>query len=165
MKTMRMKSAVTCLLVVFGSASIMLSLQGCFGGDEEEQTLEATPEEGAAQVEEAPATPPVAVEPEPVVAQEEIQPAASEPAKIETPPPVAASTGQKVVMFVKSVNASIRAEPKDDAKVVGKLEKGDHILVFITGEWAQISDGKYVTVSDLSEKPIPRARKKSKWSK
>lgn len=161
-----MRRVVTACLLVSGVAAMSLMLSGCFGSQEEEPGLEASGEESAEATEEAP---PAAPEPEAVTAEPDTVTGTTEPAAPPTAAPepakVDTTAGQKVVMFVKNTKAPIHAEPNANAKVVGNLEKGDHILVFVSGEWAQIADGKFVAVTDLTDKPVARQRKKPKWSK
>ena len=68
------------------------------------------------------------------------------------------------VMYVKSNGVAMREKAEPNAKVVGKLGKGDHILVTIEGEWARTDDGKFISMKSLSEKGIGRAKKDASWS-
>lgn len=147
----------------FGLAMIIgiLALGGCFGGsDQEESTApeatadEAPAEPAAAPAEPAPAEQPAAVEPAPA------------PAPVAAPAPApapAAPAGKGIVRYVKAAVAVIRDKPDTKGKEIGKLEKGDNILVQINGEWAEIGPGKYVSVKDLSEQAVGRPKKKKGW--
>jgi hypothetical protein len=79
--------------------------------------------------------------------------------------PVAAGFSElRRVMYVKANKTALRASADKNAKAVGTLNRGDHILVNIEGEWARTDDGKYISMSQLSDKGIGRkAAKKAKW--
>lgn len=48
------------------------------------------------------------------------------------------------VWFVKDNNIVIRDKPDMTGKELGKLKRGDHILVRIKGDWAELTNSKFV---------------------
>ena len=111
----------------------------------EEQTT-AAQIETAATAAEAPAT---------LVAK----PADSQTATAPTP------TDGRRIWFVKENNVAIFAEPKDDAKVVGHLARGDHVLATVDGTWATVDQSQYIKADQLSDKPVGRGKiSKGKWN-
>lgn len=125
--------------------------------------------------------------PEPVTAEESSKPEPAAPVAAESTPsssapessvPAEASAGQAApapaavyqdatgrrVLYVKSNGAVLRERADAKSKVLGKLQKGDHFLVTIEGEWARTDDGKFISMQSLSDKGIGRSKKKSTWS-
>ena len=70
------------------------------------------------------------------------------------------------IWFIKGKSVAIYAEPKDDAKVVGHLAQGDHVLATADGSWATVDQTQYIKLDQLSDKPVGRVRAaKKKWDK
>ena len=91
--------------------------------------------------------------------------AAKEPANdaLAAPAPAVATDGRRI-WFVRENNVAIYAEPKDDAKVVGHLARGDHVLATISGTWASVDATQFIKADQLSDKPVGRAKvTKKKW--
>ncbi|MCX6118317.1 MAG: hypothetical protein NT027_12300 [Proteobacteria bacterium] len=87
-------------------------------------------------------------------------PTVSSPAAGDVP----VASGNRRVMYVKSNGVKIYSESASSSKVIGKLKKGDHLLVNIDGEWDRTDDGKFIAMKDLSEKGIGRGKpKKNQW--
>lgn len=81
--------------------------------------------------------------------------------------PVAATakaSSSERVMYVKYDGVAIREKPDSRSKRLGKLNRGDHRLVTIEGDWARTSDGKYIAMKSLSEKGVGAKRKGAQWS-
>jgi hypothetical protein len=68
------------------------------------------------------------------------------------------------VMYVKVSGAALRETPDPKGKVAAILDKGDHMLVTIEGEWARTDDGKFVSMKVLSDKGVGRGKKDATWS-
>lgn len=68
------------------------------------------------------------------------------------------------VMYVKFDGVAMREAADGKSKIVGKLNKGDHLLVNIEGDWSRTDDGKFVKTKSLSEKGIGRGKKDASWS-
>ena len=138
------------LIVCFG---ISLSLMGCSSTEEKRESLEVV---DAPQTESA-------TLPESEVTQDlGVLRATGEAA----PEEVASGDGsqkQLRVWFVKDKTAIIREAPNDEAKKVGQLSRGEHVLVHVNGEWGEISEKRYIKVDHLSETPISRNKSKNKW--
>ncbi|MCX6124074.1 MAG: hypothetical protein NTV34_04905 [Proteobacteria bacterium] len=47
--------------------------------------------------------------------------------------------------------------------MVGRLNKGDHVLVDIAGEWARTSEGHFVSMNSLIEKGISKKKGRNAW--
>ena len=60
---------------------------------------------------------------------------------------------------VKYIRAHASRHEAPNGAVVGQFEKGDHPLVMKEGDWAELSDGSYMTSSDLSEAGVGRDKK------
>jgi hypothetical protein len=142
------------------AGALALGLSACSGQQEEmEEAVEAAEdaEEMAEEVvEEEPAE-----EPEAVV-EEAPEPEAVEPVA-ETMKPVVEA--KRVVRFVTENGVSVYSQAKAGASEVGKLNKGDRILVIEEGDWARITDSMFIKVEDLSSKAVARERTKRVWSK
>jgi hypothetical protein len=80
-----------------------------------------------------------------------------------TPTPTPSASGRRV-MYVKVSGAALRETPDPKGKVAGILEKGDHMLVTIEGDWARTDDGKFVSMKVLSDKGVGRGKKDAAWS-
>lgn len=93
---------------------------------------------------------------------------APSPAAVETsrpaPVPAPLSNTSRRVMYVKTNGVKVFEQPDVSSKVVSKLDKGDHILVELDGEWAKTHDGRYISSSSLSEKGIARSKKSGRWT-
>jgi hypothetical protein len=94
--------------------------------------------------------------------------APQEPAAVAAPAPMPSvgpvmNTSRRV-MYVKVDGAVLREKAEAKAKIVGKLEKGDHLLVTLEGDWAKTDDGKFISAKVLSEKGVGRGKKDASWS-
>lgn len=78
---------------------------------------------------------------------------------------VASATAEKsrVVRHVKVKLAQLRAEPSASAKSVGRLVRGDRIIVDVEKGWGRIGDGIYIKLSDTAAKPVAVKRRPSEW--
>ncbi len=138
----------------------VVGLSACSGAKEDDEKLATEGEEAEAQG--SAANEVAAAEPAPV--------AAPEPAAVETPAPAPAQGNatvdkNRVVRYVSGDQVTIAAEPKDGAPVVGKLVKGDRVLVVEQGGWGKIGDGMFVNLKNLSNKGVPAERQPAQWSK
>jgi hypothetical protein len=92
----------------------------------------------------------------------------AEPAAVAAPAPASSAVPimntSRRVMYVKVDGAVIREKAEAKAKIVGKLEKGDHLLVTVEGDWARTDDGKFISAKVLSEKGVGRGKKGAAWS-
>ncbi len=133
-----------------------VGLSACSGSKEDEEKLAVDGEEAEAQGSSANE---VAAEPAPV--------ATPEPAKAQaTPAPATNATVDKsrVVRFVAGDHVTIASEPKDGAAVVGKLVKGDRVLIVEQNGWGKIADGMFVNLKHLSHKGVPAERQPAQWT-
>ena len=89
-------------------------------------------------------------------------PSAPSPAGSGSGAAASASAGRRV-MYVKTDNTPMREAADAKGKVVGKLNKGDHILVTIDGAWSRTDDGKFIATKSLSEKGIGRGKADATW--
>ena len=99
-------------------------------------------------------------------AAEPAAPQLSDPASAAIPVPASpssAASGSRRVMYVKSNGTALHDQADAKSKVVGKLHRGDHILVTIEGDWAHTDDGKFIQLKSLSEKGIGHAKTKATW--
>lgn len=121
---------------------------------------EGTPDE-AAEAPAAPATPaPVAEKPAtPAPVPETTNGAAVPPASAAAGP----ASGDQVVYYVKAVSVQAHAKPEAKSPVAGKFVKGDHFLATVEGDWARLSDGRYVPMKALSDKAVGRTARAAQW--
>jgi hypothetical protein len=136
---------------------------GCSGSQQEEEKLEASPADEKAEepkAEEEPAAEEgdteASVAPEPVPV-----------AEVPSPAPASNSAADKnrVVRYINSDVVTIHGQPSDSAEPVGKLMKGDMILVVEDGGWGKISDNMFVKTNVLTKKAVPRNRNPAVWGK
>lgn len=115
------------------------------------------PAEGAPPAEQS-VPPPVAAAPEPPPA------AAAAPAAAPPPAQGVAPIPNRTVRYVQVASATVHSEPNESSAAVVSLVKGDHILVSEENGWGKIADGKYIKLSDLSTKGVPRDRSPLAWN-
>ena len=147
-----------------GALAISVSLfNACSSGDSDSENVEPV-EAGAAEgvgAEHEGAVPPPAAVPAPVQ-QEQIAAPIDTPAA--TTAPAIAGSATRRVMYVKSSGTPVREKANSKAKILNKLNRGDHILVNIEGEWARLDQGGYIAMKGLSEKGIAPVKGAVRWS-
>ena len=158
-----MMFAIKKQFVLFAALST-LGLSACSTTSENDSSLESEDPVEAAESESV-ASPATAPEARPVNSVA----LPSEPAAMPAASAVPARSGSMMntsrrVMYVKVDGAVLREKAEPKANVVGKLEKGDHLLVTIDGDWAKTDDGKFISTKVLSEKGIGRGKKGAAWS-
>lgn len=134
-------------------------------GDANANTLATSPTENGentAPPSESSVPPPIATAPESPPAAPVAAPAAPSAAPADTggigPQP------NRFVRYVKVASATVHAEPNEGSASVVTLSKGDHILVSEENGWGKIADGRYIKLSDLSNKGVPRDRTPVSWN-
>jgi hypothetical protein len=120
----------------------------------------------------AAAEPPPSPEPAPPPVPEAPAPTATPTTMAATPP--AGTSGaagddiapqpNRFVRYVQVASAVVRSEPNDGAATVVTLAKGDHILVSEENGWGKIASGKFIKLSELSHKAVPRDRIAAAWN-
>jgi hypothetical protein len=123
--------------------------------------------ENTAPAAESSVPPPVATAPAPEAPAAAAAPEA--PAAAAAPTPAADTGGigpqpNRFVRYVKVTSATVHAEPNETSASVVTLVKGDHILVSEENGWGKIADGRYIKLSDLSNKGVPRDRTPLSWN-
>ncbi len=112
-------------------------------------------------------------EPAPPPAPEAPAPAPAPLALAPPPSPAAAPAAagddivpkpNRFVRYVQTGSAVVRSEPNDGAPTVVTLAKGDHILVSEENGWGKIASGKFIKLSELSHKAVPRDRVAPAWN-
>jgi hypothetical protein len=161
------KMKLICGIFILSSSLTM----NCTHSEEEEgEEVEATADDASA---EAP------TEDDATATEETTEEAATEsevtaPPQEESLPPTPAepsassgsiTEGMGVVRYVKTDGVKIHVRPSASAEAVGTLQKGDHVFVEISGNWAQIGNRGFVETSKLSAEPVARARSKTNWKK
>ena len=94
----------------------------------------------------------------------------TDPTSSEMPPSDAAApntaapraTG-KVVRYALN-DTAILASPEASASQVSTLKKGESVLIEDLGAFGKISDGKFVSKNDLTEKAVPRDSVSNPWN-
>ena len=148
-------------------------------GDDEQKDLENKDEEAAkppsnnaeplAQQNEQPIN--AAGDPPPAVNAATAPDPTAAPMPVEQAPPVhtgsagnaaASDRSQMMVMYVPGT-AAVHSQPDRNSAATRTLERGDHILVRVSGEWAQTSSAEYISASELTASPIGRKRTSSSW--
>jgi hypothetical protein len=79
--------------------------------------------------------------------------------------PASDGAGTRRVLYVKVNGVKIYDSPNTAGKVVDRLNKGDHILVDIEGEWAKLGENQYVQMKSLSMRGIGKKKSKATWKK
>ena len=97
---------------------------------------------------------------------DETTPAATTAAEPATPAPAGDATpvmnaGGAAVRYVKTPGAPVLDAP--NGKKISALNKGDHVLVWVDGEWAKTSEGHFISLKNLSEKGVSRSRSPAVW--
>jgi len=151
--------------IVLAVASLHM---GCtmFSGDEE---TDEPVDETSAEEAESPSTPVAAEAPPaaPVSEAPRSEPAAApqtSPADSASAPSASVASSNRRVMYAKSDGVKVYDSPSLQGKVLTKLEKGDHLLVEVEGDWAKTQDGRYIAVNTLSSKGVGRNKKAGAWS-
>jgi hypothetical protein len=67
-----------------------------------------------------------------------------------------------MVKYVLPGGADLYNSP-NSGSVVGRLEQGDHPLVWEENQWARTSDGLYIPSANLTIEAVGRAKKPSSW--
>jgi hypothetical protein len=157
MKIKTAMSQINSFLLALGLVSVFGV--GCSGSQQEdadklEKSEEAKEEAPKAETEETveeaeePATAPVA----------EVAPTASSVA-------TGSVDKNRVVRYVSADEGVIRGQPNDTAEQVGKLQKGDMILVVEENGWCKISDSMYIKSDLVTPKAVARKRTPAAWTK
>ena len=137
----------------------------CAGSDKEQSELatEVTETEPA----EAPSQEPVAeVQPAPTTETAAVtEPTQTAPQPAPTASPAPTDGRPRVVRYVSSKEAVLRAAPSDTAAKVGVLPKGERIMIVEENGWGRVADDIFVKLNALSPKAVPRKREKANWSK
>ena len=159
MKIKTTKSQFHSFLLTIGLVSVFGV--GCSGSQQEDaDKLEATEEK---PVEEPKAA---AVDETEAAAAEEPVPVAEVPAPAAAAP---ASTGSvdknRVVRYVSTDEGIIRSQPNDTAEQVGRLQKGDMILVVEENGWCKISESMFIKSNTVTPKAVARKRTPASWQK
>lgn len=152
-----------------------MSLASCTSNDSEddqsmevEEPVDAAPEEsGASTPSPAESTAPSEPSTSPEATPSSSVATQSAPSPAPEAAPVAGSSSVSSsmrVMYVKFDGVALREKPDAKSKKVGKLNRGDHRLVAVEGEWARTQDGKYIAMKSLSERGIGPNRKGAQWS-
>ena len=72
-------------------------------------------------------------------------------------------SSDRVVRYVTADGTPVYDRPDPGASSLSTLYQGDPLVVAIQGEWAEITPGRYVMTSSLSEKIVPRLQGESPW--
>lgn len=159
-----MASIIKNKIILIGTVAA-LALSGCSSTKEDDSTLEAE--------EPVDAAPQASTKPEAVPSSSVALPGAAESsgsAQVSTvqssapAAPAAMMNSSRRVMYVKVDGAVLRDKADPKAKVIGKLDKGDHLLVSVEGDWAHTDDGKFISTKVLSDKGIGRKKNGAAWS-
>ncbi len=79
------------------------------------------------------------------------------PVVVETP----MSDGSQLVMYVRQSGTSVYSQP--DGSATFQLEKGDHILVTVEGNWARTPSGQFIKLNELTQLSTGRDRTGGEW--
>jgi hypothetical protein len=150
--------------VIFALAA--MTLNSCTSKDSEDDASLQAEEPVAGSADEAEVTSPPAADPSQAA---EAKPAASVAAETATHSATAAETAPsqvavRRVMYVKFDGVAMREKPDSKSKKIGKLNRGDHVLVSIEGDWACTEAGKYIALKGLSERGVGPGKKEATWS-
>ena len=128
-----------------------------------EESAEAANEETVAENEATP-TEETAVE-EPAVEEEVASavPADAPSQSQESSMPAIESAEGRVVRYARG-DARLYAAANSSGSSVGRLAKGDVVLVTYEGNWARLDNGQYVDGSTLSARGVGKARGANGWA-
>ena len=77
--------------------------------------------------------------------------------------PAMASTGSGVVMYISADMVNVYGQPDQASAPVAVLNTGDPVLAEVSGSFAKIGEGKYVTIDSLSEGVVARTPAANPW--
>lgn len=151
-----------CLSILFASLSAVL-ISACASTPAEQEGSEETASDAAAATHadsSAPPAPDSAAAPAP-----EAPPGGGSGvgAPSESPSMQQPMNSSRRVLYVKVGGAKI-FDKAGGGSVVGKLKKGDHMLVNVEGDWARTDDEKFISMKNLSSKGVGRAKPAAAWS-
>lgn len=75
------------------------------------------------------------------------------------------SPKETVKRYVNTTKLNVRSRPSRKAPIVGQLKKGDQVDAEITGKYAKIGDGQWVSAKHLTSKAKGSKGKKAKAKK
>lgn len=142
-----------------GAIILGLGFLGACSSSEEEEGISEPIAAESADTTEAAVPPPAPVAPE----SQTVEPV-SEPATSAAPPATVGGSATRRVMYVKANGTAVREKADAKSRVLSKLNRGDHILVTIEGDWAHTDEGGYIAMKGLSEKGIGRTKGSVRWS-
>lgn len=160
-------SGIACFAKAFALLCGILGMSACSGQQQETEELETSEasEDDAATTDEvvidADTTEegPLADLGTDIEAVEPVEP---------TPAPQAVSGSvetNRVVRFVTADEAVVHEQASDTAASVGKLTRGDKVIVIEENGWGRISDGMFIKLDTLSAKAVDRHRQPAVWTR
>jgi len=78
------------------------------------------------------------------------------------PPP--ADNSDRVVRFILADETPVYGQPDASSGPVATMYQGDPVVVAISGEWGQLTEGRFIMSSSLSEMIVPRSRAATDWA-
>ncbi len=147
--------------LLYAATIIAFVLSGCSSKKQEEDV--AATQQSSDTAAEAPESPEEATQEAaaPDAEDNKSETAAADPV---APAPTEAVTGngEAVVKYVKAKSCPVLDAP--NGKEVGKLTKGEHLLVWSEGEWSKTSAGQFVATKHLTTKGVARDRSPATWN-
>jgi len=140
---------------LFSLTIVLASVLGCSGSQQEDvEFLEATESASEEEV------------PNEVVEEVDEEAAITEPTPVPEAAPTTGSVDKsRVVRYVTADDAVLRGQPNENAELVGRLQKGDMILVVEESGWCKISDNMFIRADQVTSKAVARKRVPASWHK
>ena len=156
--------------ILFAAFSALI-IAGCASKSNDENGEEQEEQEAvsAAEPTSSPAAPPPDTAAPELAAPELAVPEAAAPdagprgGSVAAPSASEPMNSTRRVLYVKAGGAKVYDKAAKGA-VVGKLSKGNHLLVTVEGDWARTDDGRFIPMSSLSMKGVGRLKSQANWS-
>ena len=68
------------------------------------------------------------------------------------------------VMYIKAGRSNVYQTQNAEGASLRRLDRGDHVVVVLEGEWARVTTGGYIQASQLSEAGVGRVRTAGVWN-
>ncbi len=73
----------------------------------------------------------------------------------------ALAEGTQLVMYVRKNGTSVLSQP--NGKAHATMDRGDHAVVTIEGQWARTASGQYIALGSLTRNSVGRDRGANDW--
>lgn len=88
---------------------------------------------------------------------------ANQSSNLVSPDGSAASDPNRVVRYIMRDNVAAYPDQNSSSNPVASYMAGTPLVVLIQGEWAEVAQGYFIPIADLSEEAVPRSRTAEAW--